>query len=370
MNTKVAVRKCTVYDVNEVYTHISRIFGFCGGPGLRNRTVLLKPNILSDNPPEKCISTHPVVVEAMVRFLRDEGAKVVLGDSPAIHTRGFRAEKSGIENICREYGIEWIDFSIDAALMKVRDRKIRIASVINEVDLIISLPKLKNHELVYFTGAIKNTLGLVPGFSKAKLHARYQDRESFSRFLVDLNERVTPHFFLMDGIMGMEGRGPGQGTPANTGVLIGSENPLALDIIASEIIGYNPWDIPTNRIALARAVWLGSPDDIVYAGPPIESIIKKDFRRIIIERNTNISIRFLRNRISFMRKLDRRPVFIHRNCTSCGECIKICPSNALRMHAEKQNHVVLNDAACIRCYCCSEVCKHNAVVIRRKLLGV
>ena len=75
------------------------------------------------------------------------------------------------------------------------------------------MPKFKNHELVYFTGAIKNTLGLVPGFSKAKQHALHQDRTGFGEFLVDLNEEVTPDYFFMDGITGMEGPGPGRGFP-------------------------------------------------------------------------------------------------------------------------------------------------------------
>ena len=135
----------------------------------------------------------------------------------------------------------------ESVIRNLRKGRIRIASIAKEADLIISLPKFKNHELVYFTGAIKNTLGLVPGFSKAKQHALHHDRESFCRFLVDLNEAVTPHFFLMDGIMGMEGHGPGQGTPVKTGVLIGSTNPLALDIIASTIAGYDPMEIPTNQ---------------------------------------------------------------------------------------------------------------------------
>jgi ferredoxin len=245
-----------------------------------------------------------------------------------------------------------------------------MASVINEVDLIISLPKLKNHELVYLTGAIKNTLGLVPGFSKAKQHALHQDRESFSRFLVDLSEAVTPHFYLMDGIMGMEGPGPGQGMPVRTGVLIGSTNPLALDVTASRIAGYLPMDIPTNRIALSRGLWLKSFDEIEYNGPEIDSIIKTDFKRIHISPNGNISFRFLRNRLEFLRKLERRPVFNHLNCTGCRECIRICPQNAIAMHHSIRNHVVLTDRKCIRCFCCSEVCKHYAVDIKRKLIGI
>lgn len=370
MNNIVAVRKCREYDYQEVYHHISEIYKVCQGPELKNKKVLLKPNILSDSSPDKCISTHPVVVEAMIRYLQAEGAEVVAGDSPAVHLRGFRPEKSGISAVCKKTGIQWIDFLHGSSSRSLRSSKIRIASIVNDVDLIISLPKLKNHELVYLTGAIKNTLGLVPGFSKGRQHALHQNRDSFSRFLVDLNESLTPHFFLMDGIMGMEGHGPGQGTPFRTEVLIGSTNPLALDLQASTIAGYDPKDIPTNRIALARGIWLHSPGEIIYDGPALNTLIKKDFKRIPITLDSNISLKFLKNRLQFLRKLDRRPVFIHHKCTGCRECIKICPQNAIEMHPEKKNYVVLTDRKCIRCYCCSEVCKYSAIRIMVKPFGV
>jgi len=370
MNNIVAVRKCKNYDLSEVYMHVSDIFRICMVPDVNNKKVLLKPNILSDDLPEKCINTHPVVFEAIVRYLRENGATVFAGDSPAIHIRGFKPVKSGILEVCRKTGTTWIDFTVKSSSIRLKNRTIRIASIINEVDMVISIPKLKNHELVYFTGAIKNTLGLVPGFTKAKQHALNQSRESFSRFLVDLNETITPHFFLMDGISAMEGHGPGQGTPYKTEVLIGSSNPLALDLIASKIAGYNPGEIPTSRISLARGIWMKSPDEINYDGPDLHSLIRKDFKRIHVTTNTNISLMFLKNRIHFLRKFERRPVFIHENCTGCSECIRICPLNAIVMDRIRKNYVILTDRKCIRCFCCSEVCKFKAVRIKIKLFGV
>jgi uncharacterized protein (DUF362 family)/Pyruvate/2-oxoacid:ferredoxin oxidoreductase delta subunit len=369
MNNIVAVRRCKEYDFQEVYRHISDIYQTCKGPELKNKKVLLKPNVLSDDLPEKCISTHPVVFEAMIRFLQENGATVLAGDSPSVHLRRFNPVKSGLSQVCEKTGITWIDFTTKPFNLKLRNGNIRIASVINEVDLIISLPKLKNHELVYFTGALKNTLGLVPGFTKAKQHALHQNRESFSRFLVDLNESLTPHFFLMDGIIGMEGHGPAQGTPFKTGILLGSSNPLALDITASTIAGYNPKDIPTSRIALARGLWLKSADEINYNGPVLNSLIRKDFKRIPVTPNTNVSLKFIKDRIQFLRKFERRPVFIHNNCTGCNECIMICPKNAITMDRDIKNYVVLSDRKCIRCFCCSEVCKFHAVKIRVKIFG-
>jgi uncharacterized protein (DUF362 family)/Pyruvate/2-oxoacid:ferredoxin oxidoreductase delta subunit len=370
MNNKVAVRKCIEYEVHEVYNLISDIYRITEGPDVKGKKVLVKPNILTDDDPAKCISTHPVVVEAMVRFLQSEGATVLVGDSPAVHTQKFRGEKSGIFKVCETTGAEWVDFALNPVEKKLRKGKIKVAAVTDQVDLIISLPKFKNHELVYFTGAIKNTLGLVPGFNKAKQHALHQDRNRFGEFLVDLNEAVTPDFFLMDGIMGMEGPGPGRGFPTSIGLLLGSTNPLVLDMIASRIAGYDPLIIPTSRSAFFRKKWLKSEEEINYNGPEISTIIKEDFNKVPVSNINNIAFKFILKRIKFLKKLERRPVFIHKNCTGCMKCVNICPVQAIKPLPSRKTYIILTDSICIRCFCCSEVCTDNAVEIRRKVFGV
>ncbi|MEI6048881.1 MAG: DUF362 domain-containing protein [Bacteroidota bacterium] len=370
MNNKIAVRKCNEYEVHEVFDHISDIYKNTGGPDVQGKRVLVKPNILTDDDPAKCISTHPVVVEAMIRFLQSKKATVLVGDSPAVHTQKFKGVKSGIWKVCQTTGAEWVDFTSNPVEKKLNKGKIKVAAIVDEVDLIISLPKFKNHELVYFTGAIKNTLGLVPGFNKAKQHALHQDRNRFGEFLVDLNEAVTPDYFFMDGIMGMEGPGPGGGMPIEIGLLFGSTNPLALDMIAGRIAGYDPFLIPTSRTAFFRKNWLQSVDDILYDGPEIGSIIKQDFIKIPVSTNNNIALQFVMRRIKFLKKLERRPVFIHENCTGCQKCVNICPVQAIKPLPSQKTHIVLTDSKCIRCFCCSEVCTDDAVEIRRKVFGV
>lgn len=369
MNGKVVVRKCGKYDIEEIITLISEIYSTTNGPDVSGKKVLVKPNILSDHEPEKCISTHPVVVEAMVRFLQSKGAIVTIGDSPAIHTKRFSPGKSGIMKVCTDTGASWADFLSGSVEKKLRSGKVRVAAAADEADLIISLPKFKNHELVYFTGAVKNTLGIIPGFSKAGMHALHHDRERFSSFLVDLNEAVTPSYFLMDAITGMEGPGPARGIPRNIGLLIGSTNPLSLDIVASTIAGYDPMTIPTTKVGLLRSKWLKSTNDIIYDGPALESLIIEDFKKIPLSRFSNISLKFLMNRISFMRKLERRPVFVHDNCTGCQKCVNICPVQAIKPLPSRVTYIKLTDSKCIRCFCCSEVCADNAVEVRRKVFG-
>jgi uncharacterized protein (DUF362 family)/Pyruvate/2-oxoacid:ferredoxin oxidoreductase delta subunit len=370
MNNKISVRSCKEYELHEVYDLIADIYKKSDGPEVKGKKVLLKPNILSDNDPAKCVSTHPVVVEAMIRFMQTKGATVFVGDSPAIHWKGFRAEKSGITSVCETTGATWVDFMVNPVEKKINRRKIRIARIVDQVDLIISLPKLKNHELMYFTGAIKNTLGLLPGFSKAKQHGLYRDRIGFGEFLVDLSEAITPDYFLMDGIMGMEGPGPGpKGIPFATAVLLGSTNPLVLDITASKIVGYNPIVIPTTKTAFFRKRWLRSESEIIYDGPEINSIIKSDFRKIPISGNSSSGLRFILARSNFFRKLERRPVFLHKSCTGCSKCVDICPSDAILPLPFNNQHIVLTDSKCIRCFCCAEVCTDSAVDVRVKMFG-
>ena len=97
MNNKISVRKCREYNLHEVFDHISEIYTKTEGPDVKGKKVLVKPNILTDDDPAKCISTHPVVVEAMIRLSSVKGSSrgIMVGDSPAVHTQRFRGEKSG-----------------------------------------------------------------------------------------------------------------------------------------------------------------------------------------------------------------------------------------------------------------------------------
>ena len=371
MNNKVAIRQCAEYDAQKIQDIIAELYTITGGPDVKGKKVLVKPNILSDNDPAKCVSTHPAVAEAMIRFLQNNGAEVFMGDSPAVHTSKFRADKCGLLQVCETTGAKWVNFNEKAVEKKIDGRNIKIASIVDDVDLIISLPKFKNHELMYFTSALKNTYGLIPGFTKALLHGIYRDMDSFGKLIVELNKSITPHYFLMDAIMGMEGQGPGtHGKPVDIGLLIGSTNPLALDVIACQIAGYNPKSLPTNKIALNEKLWLQSFEDIEYNGPALDTIKKAGFRKIPVSANRNTAIRFLIGRINFLRKLEKRPVFLYDKCTGCQKCVKICPVQAIQPTLSDNRKTILADNKCIRCFCCSEACQDNTVNVKIKIFGV
>jgi len=367
MSSTVAVQKCTEYNPEEIARHIAWLYTESNGPDPAGKTILLKPNILSDDEPNKATTTHPAVVEAVITYLQSKGATVLVGDSPTFDTRKFTGENCGIRQVVDKCGATWVRFNEAAVIRKVGAAEIKITALITKVDLIISLSKLKNHELMILSGAIKNIFGFVPAFNKAIQHVKYPDRNKFGEFFVSLEEAIKPHFHIMDGIVAMEGPGPGNGYPKKVNVLLASVNPLALDIIASRIAGYNPLDIPTNKIALERGLLLKNIEDIILKGPDLNTLVVRDFKRIQKGGEAGILFKFFKKKIPLLRRLSKRPVFNNKLCIGCSKCIDICPVRTLRFDNKKINKVLVNEAGCIHCYCCHEVCRERAIEIKRKI---
>jgi uncharacterized protein (DUF362 family)/Pyruvate/2-oxoacid:ferredoxin oxidoreductase delta subunit len=357
----VSVRKVKSYHWETILKAIEEIYTAAEGPDPRGKKVLLKPNILADVAPERAVTTHPEFFKACAVYFQQRGATVLAGDSPALHGSNFKGKVCGIGPVCEELNIEWVDFT-DAPIHRAG---FKFAKIIDEVDMIVSLPKLKTHELAYFTGATKNLFGLIPGLSKAMLHAKYPNRNSFSAMIVDVMQAVKPSFALMDGIIGMEGAGPQNGQPKHVGLVLGSCNLIALDIVASQVAGYNAMDIPMLAHAVKEGVQVSDPDDIVVEGGTIREWRVKNFKRIPIEKRYNLAFMGVRYE-KFRRRFDRRPIFDHQRCILCKKCVQICKAEALSV---KEGRIHIHDPNCIRCFCCHEVCPVIAIDIKRKVFG-
>jgi len=106
--------------------------------------------------------------------------------------------------------------------------------ILLDADVFVTMPVLKTHALTYFTGAIKNQWGCVPRYDRIALHY------ALDRLLVELNALLRPRLCIMDGIIGMEGRGPANGKPRQLDLLLGSRDPVALDATAMRLVGLDP----------------------------------------------------------------------------------------------------------------------------------
>ena len=270
MKTPVALVRCPSYDAAVLDRALAEAVELAPLPELRGASVLLKPNILNAALPEQAISTRGELVAAFARLLKAKGAgRIVAGESPAWQSSEAGARKSGIMAACEAEGVEWLDFSADAEYEcpdGVRVKRFRLAAALREADLLVSMPKLKTHRLMRYTGAIKNLFGLVPGLQKSAFHMRFPAPADFGYMLVDLALTAKPAYSLMDAVVSMEGEGPANGRPVETGLLLASRDPLALDWIAASVAGYEPGELGYLVDACARGAWISGPGDIELKG--------------------------------------------------------------------------------------------------------
>jgi Pyruvate/2-oxoacid:ferredoxin oxidoreductase delta subunit len=237
--------------------------------------------------------------------------------------------------------------------------------ILNDIDCIISLPKLKTHQLMLFTGAMKNLFGLLPSLTKSPYHVRYSRQEDFAAMIVDLNLAAKPAYAFMDAIIGMEGHGPGSGNPRTIGLILASSNVLAIDAAACEIIGYPLHEVPINKDALDRKYWLNDFSEIDYCGIDINALKIDNFEKIpLIKTNKILGMLLPRFKHKKLLAKSPRPMIQHDVCIRCGDCMRICGSKAMSfVQGKDKKEVHIDYKKCIRCYCCHEICPAKAIEI-------
>ena len=365
---EVSVVKCDSYDNAEygVKKSIELIGGIDSFIKPRDK-VLLKPNLLTSKPPEKAITTHPKIMEAMINIISSAKGEVIIGDSAG--GRGLTEaafEISGIKKVAEELGVKWINFDLAGTyVLKIPDGKILkeipVAKPVMDADIVISLPKLKTHALTLYTGAIKNMFGAIPGGNKSLIHAITGSSERFSEALVDIYSVVPMHLVVMDGIVGMEGLGPHMGKPKQSGVVLASQDPLALDAVSSAIMGFIPSQVPMLRIAEKRGLGTIDIAKITVVGESIENVkipFKKPYK---LQKGLMFLPAGFRN---LFVETPRLPFPIKKKCTECKICEENCPVSAIRISDGPK----FDYDKCIRCYVCHELCPEGGIKLKKSLL--
>jgi uncharacterized protein (DUF362 family)/Pyruvate/2-oxoacid:ferredoxin oxidoreductase delta subunit len=373
--SKVVAIRCDSYDDSQVLKAIQAGIDLLGGistfakPGEK---IVLKPNILIGTDPAKCVTTHPAVFKAVGKLLKDAGVSVYYGDSPAFGKSEPNLKRSGLKQVGDDLGFILADFDSgrtishkDALLVK----KFVIANGVLDSDGMVSLPKLKAHGLLRFTGAVKNQFGCVPGILKGQYHAKLPDPYDFSTMLVDLNTLIKPRLYVMDGIMAMEGNGPRNGKLQQLSVLLLSSDPVAMDATACRIINLSPEVVLTNIAGEKAGLGTYHAENIELIGEDIESLFAPGFE---VNRTAPMPASGGRLRTFIKNRITQRPVIDRAKCTSCGICIDMCPvePKAVDWHkGDKSRPPKYDYDRCIRCYCCQETCPEAAIFIDTPLLA-
>ena len=273
--SKVVIRRAANYeqDLSLLIQESLSVFN----PPVKDKTVLLKPNMVGLDP-LGVINTHPAVIAAAREcFLRLGAAQVLIGDGPAMD----RDTEAIVESVrLREYGgplaRSFVDLNVDDVQRVVlkthasRLKELYLPKTALGVDFLVSMPKLKTHHWAGVTLSLKNMFGIVPGscygWPKNVLHWAGIDRA-----ILDINAAARPDFAIVDGIVGMEGNGPIQGTPKDSGVLIFGNDPVAVDATCCRVMGLVPERV---KYLSGAGTLLGhlKVDKIQQLGEPIASV--------------------------------------------------------------------------------------------------
>ncbi|MEZ5319347.1 MAG: DUF362 domain-containing protein [Vicinamibacterales bacterium] len=233
------------------------------GVAVRDRRVLLKPNLVEYEPGE-AINTHPRVIAGAIVALRRAGAReVVVAEGPG-HRRDveYLLTATGLADDLGDLDTTFVDLNHD----DVREVPLRswftgLSSLALPVsvlaaDLVVSMPKLKTHHWAGLTCSMKNLFGVVPGavygWPKNLLHFR-----GIPASILDLAGTVRPGLAIVDGIVGMEGDGPIMGRARPVGVIAMGTDPVAVDATCARLMGLEPMRVPYLE---AAARYLGQVD--------------------------------------------------------------------------------------------------------------
>ena len=278
--TYVSLEKCNSYNPKEIYKSANKLINNLGSIKnfvKKSQKVLLKPNIVKGTSPEACATTHPAIIEAIIKILKEHNCEIFVGDNPFVDDIAQAMKICGIYDICKKYGanIAIFDRKINTFNPNgIAIKEFSLTHYFDEVDVIINLPKLKTHSQLYFTGAVKNLYSMMPGPRRGFYHLKYSNMEYFANMLLDLYALLRDKVVLnvMDGIYGMEGNGPCSGNSKFVGILAASSDAVALDFVMCKLVGLDVENLPTIYYAKKRKDYLFNEKNIKIVGEKINNI--------------------------------------------------------------------------------------------------
>jgi len=329
-------------------------------PDIAGKKVVIKPNVLRTSKADEHIVTHPSLLRAVVEKVETMSpAEIVVGDNPGLFNYGDNEnsfEQTGLMAAAGGYyknlgnTPQHVPFNPDFM------SEVGVSKEILDADILISLPKFKTHGLTVMTGAIKNSYGILPGAQKARLHRIAGSPERFHDVIVAVFRLRVPDLFIVDAVVGMEGNGPASPDLRDIGLILASNNAVALDGVIARMMGLDPSRL--RFLQKAKEMGLGEfdADKVDIEG---EMRVLKDFKLPPLGGEFILNNPVIQEFMETKTKV--RPQANPDLCTACGACIDQCPVSALTM---KDDLPVVDADRCITCFCCQEICPEKAMTLK------
>jgi uncharacterized protein (DUF362 family) len=285
MNKKsiVSLRKIKGSDIKDEVKKTVDLLGGMGRFVTKGSKVLLKPNLVYPYPPP--MVTSPELIEAVAILVFEAGAKEVwIGDSSSYTGKPLYGnnrwenkdvfEIHGINKIAKSTGAKVLNFDeCDTVRVKIDSgiilKEVDIFKPVLDADIIINLPALKMHFQTLVTLGIKNYHGIITDYWKMQFH-----KDEISQKLVDLHKVINTRLTIIDGLIAMQGLGPRTGTDVKMDVIMASQDVVAIDAVASEVMGLRADEVETTRLAYHQGLGQGDIKNISVLGDRIKDVAK------------------------------------------------------------------------------------------------
>jgi uncharacterized protein (DUF362 family)/Pyruvate/2-oxoacid:ferredoxin oxidoreductase delta subunit len=371
---RVALVRCDDYRREGVREGVARAFDLLGGASVLAKpgeSVFIKVNAVMAAGPETAKVTNPEVVRAVAeQFLRITD-RVSIGDSPGgpfnptLLKRVY--EKTGLAAVTRETGAE---LAMDTRTVEVPFpegralKRLTLCRSMVEADRLVSVSKFKSHRYMNVTGPIKNLYGAVPGMNKFVYHSRFDDGRRFADLIIDVHLAARPAFHVVDSVEAIDGDGSRRGSIKKLGAIAAGRNAFALESLMMELAGLDAAASLPLAAAIERGACLEGAGWFTVLGDSLEGLKVDDFRLPSANLFSERVPALVTERFSRLVSVTPRP--LPGKCTLCGTCAKVCPRGAITLD-DRVARVDLK--RCIRCFCCDELCEHEAIAMRQPLLA-
>ncbi len=234
---------------------------------LKDKKIVIKPNVLRGSEAAEGIVTHPAVLAAVVDKVETMGpASIVVGDNPGLFSYGANEAAFEQTGLMAAAGGHYRNIGLDAVSLPFQPDfmdTVNVSRAIVDADIVISLPKFKTHGLTVVTGAIKNSYGILPGAQKARLHRLAGNPSRFHDLVVEVFRLRIPDLFIVDAVVGMEGNGPASPELREIGLILAGDNAVAVDAVMAAMMGLDP-----GRLRFLRRAAEAGSGNLEHGGDP------------------------------------------------------------------------------------------------------
>lgn len=365
MKNLVSLKYVEDYSYEEVEQGITDALDLVGGmskfvkPKMK---VMLKCSLGEKHEPDDALTTHPSVVKVVAGIVAKLGASCVIVDCPTrlnttiskIYetTQMLDASNAGDAELNSNYNVYKLDFEGKVT------KKLTLIDAINDVDVIINMPKLVVDASYGLKGCLDNLFGLVPTEEKVIVKSRLFTLEDYNQYLLDLYKYLQDKVVLniVDGIVSHESNNSQRIMNA---IIIG-EDPFAVDYTILKILDQDS----QNNVLLNLAIenkFINQNETINVVGDKVETFIKPDFSYPIVDKETLFEKKSKAE--NKYKTYQARPNIITSKCKGCGVCIKTCPNQAISAKYDKNNEIYadLDYSKCISCFRCVRACPYQVI---------